>query len=156
MKVFVAVFVFLAHFLGGGFASAQEGITIRDPWVRAAPPSVQVLAGYMVIENASGHGKTMVGARSPTFQRVEFHETLHQNGMATMVARDSLVIAAGGKVALEPGGYHMMLIAPQKAIRAGDTIPLFFRFSDGTEVKAQAVVRSGTDNSMKHGGHAAH
>lgn len=119
-------------------------IEVQDAWVREAPPNMQTLAAYMVIRNTGTTGKTVVGASSPLFAKVEFHETIQQGGMATMIARDSLVIDAGGQVALKPGGYHMMLIAPQgpKPLRAGDRVPLALRMSDGSQWMGEAEVRA--------------
>ena len=119
-------------------------IEVQDAWVNEAPPNMQTLAAYMVIRNTGPTGKTVVGASSPLFAKVEFHETIQQGGMATMIARDSLVIDAGGHVALKPGGYHMMLIAPQgpKPLRAGDKVPLALRMSDGSEWVGEAQVRT--------------
>lgn len=136
------------------------GVEVLDPWVREGPPSMQVLAGYMVIRNTGHVGKTLVGASSPLFAKVEFHETLHQGHMATMVSRDSLVIDAGSQVQLKPNGYHMMLIAPQgpKPLRAGDKVPLALNFSDGSQLAFQAVVRRGAQpGKMTHpAGHMHH
>ncbi len=126
------------------------GIQVEGAWVRAAPPTVQVLAGYMTIKNTGKVGKTVIGAHSPQFAKVEFHETLMRNGMATMVARDSLVIDAGNQVVLAPGGYHMMLIAPQRMIRAGDTLDLTLHFSDRTAMAVKLEVRKGSGMAMDH------
>ena len=127
------------------------GIQVEGAWVRAAPPTVQVLAAYMTIKNTGSVGKTIVGANSPQFAKVEFHETLLRNGMASMVARDSLVVDSGGQVVLAPGGYHMMLIAPQRMIRTGDKLSLTINFSDGTSHNFNADVRKGSGKAMDHG-----
>jgi periplasmic copper chaperone A len=127
-----------------------DGIKVEGAWVRAAPPSVKVLAAYMTIKNDGDNGKTIVGAHSPQFAKVEFHESLTRNGMATMVARDSLVISAGSEVVLKPGGYHMMLIGPQRMIRPGDKISLNLLFSDRTSHEIIANVRKGHGKAMDH------
>ncbi len=127
-------------------------IEIGDPWVREAPPTLQTSAAYMVIRNTGTVGKTVVGASSPLFARVEFHETMQQENMATMVGRDSLVIDAGGQVVLKPGGYHMMLIGPQgnKPLHAGDRVPLMLYLSDGAQVAVDAEVRVAPPERMGH------
>ncbi|MBF0182950.1 MAG: copper chaperone PCu(A)C [Magnetococcales bacterium] len=118
-------------------------LAVQDAWVRAIPPNMQTTAAYMVLRNAGTSGKTVVGAASPLFARVEFHETVQQGGVAAMMARDSLVIDAGGQVTLKPGGYHMMLIGLQgKPLQAGDKVPLKLRLSDGSEVAINADVRA--------------
>ncbi|MBF0358344.1 MAG: copper chaperone PCu(A)C [Magnetococcales bacterium] len=127
-----------------------DGIKVEEAWVRAAPPSVKVLAAYMTIKNDGDTGKTIIGAHSPQFAKVEFHESLNLNGMATMIARDSLVIGAGSEVALKPGGYHMMLIGSQRMIHPGDKISLTLLFSDRTSHEVIANVRKGHGKAMDH------
>ena len=120
------------------------GLVAQDPWVREGPPSMQTLAAYMTIRNTGLQAQTVVGASSPLFAKVEFHESLQQGNLVTMVARDSLRIEAGGQIVLAPGGYHMMLIAPQgnKALRAGDKIPLLLHLSDGSQWAVEAEMRA--------------
>ncbi len=133
-------------------------LAIQDPWVRAIPPNMQTTAAYMVIRNAGTAGKTVVGAASPLFARVEFHETVQKNGVAGMVARDSLVIDAGGQVTLKPGGYHMMLIGLQgQPLQAGSKVPVMLQLSDGTQETVMAEVRAApaaaTQEHQHHHGH---
>ena len=40
-----------------------------------------------------------------------------------------LTVPAHGALTLAPGGYHLLLIAPQRAFRPGESIPLDLRFS---------------------------
>lgn len=137
-------------------AWAGNALKIDDAWVRAAPPTVQALAGYMTITNEGPTGKTIDGAYSPQFAKVEFHETLIRNGMATMVARDSLVIGQGSRIVLKPGGYHMMLIAPQRLIREGDKINLVVHFSDQTTQTIVLDVRKGSSRSSSNNSNMMH
>ena len=145
------LFVFSALLLFSPPLLAAD-IVVLDPWVREAPPAMQVHAAYMVIQNKGPVGKTIIGAVSPAYAKVEFHETLHQNGMATMVARDSLVVDSGSQVVLKPGGYHMMLIAPQgpHPVKAGSVIPIELRFSDGSKLMVEAAVRAGQPGAPMH------
>ncbi len=158
MKKPVFFLLALAGLLLTGANAFAGGIQILDPWVREAPPMVQVHAGYMTIRNTGTVGKTLIGAVSPAYSKVEFHETLHKNGVASMVARDSLVIDSGSQVVLKPGGYHMMLIAPTgpHPIKSGSLIPLELRFSDGSMVRVEAKVRKGEPGSPVHPGGMNH
>jgi periplasmic copper chaperone A len=146
-------FAFLTFALLFGLVSMPalaSGIQVEGAWIRAAPPSVKILAAYMTIKNSSNTSKTVVGAHSPQFAKVEFHESLIRNGMATMIARDSLAISAGGEVVLSPGGYHMMLIGPQRMIKKGDKIAINLHFSDGSSHKVIANVMKTKGKTMDH------
>jgi copper(I)-binding protein len=129
-------------------------LEVRDAWVAESPPTVQVSAAYMIIRNAGTTGRTVVGASSPLFAKVEFHESVQRGGMVSMVARDSLVVDAGGQVVLKPGGYHMMLIAPSRPLRAGEKVPLLLHLSDGAKVTVEAEVRAAKGSGHSH--HHAH
>ncbi|MBF0194936.1 MAG: copper chaperone PCu(A)C, partial [Magnetococcales bacterium] len=146
-------FVLLTFALFFGLVSVPAfagGIQVEGAWIRAAPPSVKVLAAYMTIKNSGSISKTVVGAHSPQFAKVEFHESLIRNGMATMIARDSLALSPGGEVILSPGGYHMMLIGPQRIIRKGDKIAIIMHFSDGSNYKVIANVMKSKGKAMDH------
>ena len=154
----VMVFLSVLAWILPATPSLALDVTVLNPWIREAPPSVQTMAAYMVIRNNGTVGKTVTGANSPLFARVEFHETVHHGNMATMIARDSLVIDAGGQVSLKPNGYHMMLIAPKtpRPLRAGDKVPLALYFSDGSQVIIEAEVRKGQPGMPHNGGHGHH
>ncbi|WP_130472247.1 copper chaperone PCu(A)C [Candidatus Magnetaquicoccus inordinatus] len=144
-------------FSGFPMFSWAGDLSIQDAWVRATPPNMQTTAAYMVIRNTGKAGKTVVGAASPMFARVEFHETVQQGGVAGMVARDSLVIDAGGQVALKPGGYHMMLIGLRgKALQAGDKVPLMLQLSDGSQETVSADVRAAPSAAAQEHQHHKH
>ncbi|MEO5350015.1 MAG: copper chaperone PCu(A)C [Magnetococcus sp. YQC-3] len=136
--------------------AAAGDLEVRDAWVAESPPTVQVSAAYMIIRNAGTTGRTVVGASSPLFAKVEFHESVQRGGMVSMVARDSLVVDAGGQVVLKPGGYHMMLIAPPRPLRVGEKVPLVLHLSDGAKVTVEAEVRAAKGSSGEHSHHHAH
>lgn len=105
-------------------AVVQEcpGLRVDDPWVREAPPGVAVQAGYMTLNNQGTQELILTEAASPEFGKVEFHRMWFEGERMRMEPQDSLVIPAGGTLALEPGGYHLMLFRPDQRLRAGDTV----------------------------------
>ena len=50
-------------------------------------------------------------------------------------------VPAGGEAALQPGGYHLMLMSPRHAIQVGDTVTLVLHFSDDRELTVPAIVQ---------------
>ncbi len=137
--------------VGAPCSAGGPDLTVADPWVREGPPNARVLAGYMVITNPSDRPETIVGASSPAFESIEIHRTVLEAGVARMVEQPRLLVPAGDQLALEPGGYHLMLMGAKRTLRAGDTVTVFLNLDGGREVSVEAAVRKGDD-----GGHAHH
>jgi len=123
--------------------SAELPITIEVAWVREGPPVAKVLAGYMTVNNRSGTRLSLRSARSENFDRVEFHRSMIVDGVARMKRQTRIEIPAGGQVIFEPGGQHLMLIDPVKALKSGDTVELTLVLEDGREINIAVAVRSG-------------
>jgi copper(I)-binding protein len=108
--------------LASGPALACGDLVISDAWVRAAPPTASVMAGYLTLGNGSQEPVTLTAVASPSFERVEMHDMTHENGVMRMRKLDQIEIAAGAKAELAPGGRHLMLIQPKGAFAVGDEI----------------------------------
>jgi copper(I)-binding protein len=76
---------------------------------------------------------------------VEIHETTTDaSGMSGMHQIPRLEIAAGERVELKPGGYHLMLMqVAEGAIEVGKTIELELTFEKLGKVVVEAEVRAG-------------
>ncbi|MBF0421531.1 MAG: copper chaperone PCu(A)C [Magnetococcales bacterium] len=135
-------------------AYADESVRIINPWVMAAPPTVQTLAAYMDIQNDAKVDMTLVQIQSPKFAKVEIHESTHTHDMAAMVPHKDLPIPSGKKVSLKPGGLHLMLINPQLAIREGDSVPLSLTFNDGIRLDVQAMVKKADGDAAESHQHS--
>jgi copper(I)-binding protein len=117
-----------------GAIHADKLITIDDAWIAEAPPTARVMVGYMTIKNSSTQAIDIIKASSSMYSSIEFHETVHREGMARMLRHDSLNIPANGSVQLKPGGKHLMLFNPEKALKAGDTVAITFITKDKTSM----------------------
>ena len=61
--------------------------------------------------------------------------------MVMMRPVGEIVVPAGGKAELKPGGYHLMLFDLKRALRTGQSIPLVLTFRDAGKVSVTATVR---------------
>nr|WP_320009864.1 copper chaperone PCu(A)C [uncultured Desulfobulbus sp.] len=116
-------------------------ILIHDPWIREAPPRARVCAAYMVFENTGTKMVKLLEVTSPDFGSVEIHKSFRQQGKMHMMAIDSLAVAAGEKVILQPGGFHLMLFDPNKPMVVGTSCMLRFRFADAADVVISVQVQ---------------
>jgi len=60
----------------------------------------------------------------------------------TMRPVDAIPIPARGEQALRPGGYHLMLMEPTRALAVGDVVTLTLRFRSGRTVTVEVPVRA--------------
>jgi hypothetical protein len=140
--------------LAGTLAQA-ETLNVSDAWVRQGPPTAQVLGAYMTLANPGAQEIAITSASSPQFETVEIHRTEIVDGMARMIPQERLAIPAGGRVALEPGGLHLMLINAKQPLAADATVRIELRLEGGGSVTVAAPVRAdaGMHDGMDHSHH---
>ena len=136
--------LFIALLLWSGLvavAFADGNLVVTGAWVRTAPPNAPVLAGYMIMENRSSSGKSLVSVTSPAFGDVMMHRTDHADGVVHMTHLEQVDIPAHGKLVFQPDGHHLMLMQPRRPLRAGDRIPMELQFADGSRLTVSFTVR---------------
>jgi hypothetical protein len=115
-------------------------VTVRDGWVRPAPPVAQVRAGYLVLVNPGEKEIVIDRVDSKDFGAVEIHEMVDDGGVMRMRRVDKLRVPAKGEVALRPGGLHLMLFRPVRELAAGEKVGLRLR-GVGFELETSLVVK---------------
>ncbi len=125
----------------GGAAGEEAGITVRDAWVREAPPGAAMMAGYMALRNNSSRAQILVGARSADFAAVMIHRTTIKNDMAGMQHTPQIELAPNENLLFAPGGYHLMLMNPKRPMRAGDRVGISLEFRGGLVLPVAFAVR---------------
>ena len=111
--------------------AAQSQINVSHAWVQEAPPSAEVLAGYMDLQNQSPQSQVLLRARSADFKSVMLHQTVTKGGMTHMNHSPQIEIKAGSTLQFSPGGYHLMLMNPKKPLRQGDQVQITLEFQSG-------------------------
>ena len=96
--------------------AAESKINISHAWVQEAPPSAEVLAGYMDLQNQSPQAQVLLGAHSADFKSVMLHQTVTKRGMTHMNHSPQIELKAGSTLQFSPGGYHLMLMNPKKPL----------------------------------------
>ena len=105
-------------------------LIFNDLTVYAPRAGNRVTAGFTNITNNSPDTITINSISSPQFNVVEIHETIMNNGIASMIKINTLTILEKQSVSLKPGGKHLMLIDPVKRISEGEEIRLIFELSN--------------------------
>ncbi len=110
---------------------SDDAVMIMAPWVRAAPPTARVMAGYVTLHNQSDQLQRLTRVSSPMFERVEIHESYLEGGVSKMRALSTIDIPAGEMVTFEPNGLHLMLIGPTVGAKSASHIEMTFTFETG-------------------------
>lgn len=134
-------------------ALASESLVIEDLWLRESVPGSENGAGFGVFANHSDEDIVIVGVDSDAARRIEIHQHVAKDGEMQMEEIEALPVAAGEKVTLQPGGYHIMLFGLAQSLATGDSYMVTLYLSNGEQVEAEAQVRSlmhGKDNSHEH------
>ena len=121
--------------------SADENITVQNAWIREAPPGIKIMAGYLEIENLSDKTLALMSAESTEFERIEFHLSQTEDGVARMQQQDEIMIAPNTTFSFAPGGYHLMLINNTVPMREGELASIKLTFADHETLMFDAMVK---------------
>ncbi|NUS37643.1 MAG: copper chaperone PCu(A)C [Lysobacter sp.] len=118
---------------------------VRDGWIRLVPgDDMPMDAGYATIDNPCDVAVVVTAATSKAYADVSLHESTLESGMSRMRPVPELRIAAHGQAMLEPGGLHLMLMAPHARPKVGDRVAIQVRLQDGRRVDGDFDVRAMT------------
>jgi hypothetical protein len=122
-------------------AAADSTLQVEDAWVREAPPNAHMMAAYMTLKNTGSGDAVLTQVDSPAFGHVMLHKSEVVDGVARMIHQDEIIIPAQGSVELQPGGFHLMMPAPEKRLVEGDRVDFILTFSNDDTIRVQADVR---------------
>lgn len=116
-------------------ASAAGRLGVFDAWIRAAPPGVDMVAGYATLKNTSDEPIVILTVQSDVYRMASLHQTVIQEGVSRMRELHRLKIAPGETLQLAPGGMHLMLMQPRHDVAVGEKVAVRFMLLDGTRVE---------------------
>jgi periplasmic copper chaperone A len=122
-------------------ATEEAGVSVRDAWVREAPPGVSTMAGYMVLQNKTSRPQVLVAASSSGFETVMIHRSIAKQGMTGMEHTPQIELLPNASLLFAPGGYHLMLLNPKRRLHAGDRVEIVLEFRGGLVVPIAYEVR---------------
>ncbi len=134
-KILAVSILFISGFINPLYAEEyadEANLSINNAWISEAPPVSKVMVAYMTISNTSNEAIDITKAESELYSSIEFHETIHEDGMARMVRHSELTIPANGSIQLKRGGKHFMLFNPTKHLTAGDTVNIRLTTNNNT------------------------
>lgn len=142
--------------------TAHSTIQVSTAWSRELPPTAAVGAAFLSVENHSDQPDRLISANSSIADITELHAHIHEGDVMRMVKVETIEVPAHGKLTLEPGGYHVMLIDLKKPLVAGEQLPLTLQFEHGgqvdviVDIKSSDAGTSAEHHEMDHSKHANH
>ncbi len=121
--------------------SEEAGVSVRNAWIREAPPGAATMAGYMELRNITSRPQVLVAASSSGFESLMIHRTIVKDGMAGMVHVSQIELTPNASLIFAPGGYHLMLMNPKRTLRAGDRVVINLEFRGGLVLPVAFEVR---------------
>ena len=130
-------------------------LRIEQAWARATPPGVQVGAAYAAISN-DGAADRLIDVESTVSERVEMHRTSQREGRMQMRPMAALDVPAGGRVAFEPSGSHLMLVNLKQPLREDTLLSMTFVFEKAGRITVQVPVAPIGSTQATTSNHAHH
>jgi periplasmic copper chaperone A len=124
----------------------EPDIKVQGAWMRAVPPAVSETAVYLTIINLGSTTYQLVGAKTSIADSIDPMITTksgpggayQRSGMEVVT---SLEVPAGGKLELEPGGNHLMVMGLKKHPLEGEKIDITIRLEPGDrEIRLEVPV----------------
>ena len=114
--------------------SAQQlPLKVEGAWIQAVPDVSSATAAYLTLANLGTTPLELIGARTTIAERLEpMITTTVKSGMMGMEQVPSLPIPAGGKLVLQPGGNHLMIMELKQHPSPGDKVKITLLINPGT------------------------
>lgn len=127
----------------GPAGAVQGALRISGAWVREPVPGNSTTAAYATLENTVPTEVQIVSVSADVAGAVELHSMARTGDMMKMSPVKYVAVPANGRVALEPGGLHLMLFHLERTLKDGESVRLTFTTGTGDTVHALASVKKG-------------
>lgn len=148
----LVVFGLAAHALDAKIGD----LTISGGWARESIGPARTAAAYLELHNHGSDPISITGAASPTARSVALHQTIKDGDVMRMRPVTALELAPGERIALEPGGRHLMFMGLKEPFREGMSIDVTLFLSDGRAVQVAMPVRPIGGHDHQGSGHTEH
>lgn len=138
-------------------------LVIEHPHIPATVKSAPVAAGYLIIKNNGPEADRLLGVSAGFSAKQQLHTmTMVEGVMRMRPLKDGVEIPAGGEVALEKGGNHLMFMKLSEQMQIGEMRDVTLVFEKAGEVKIDMMVIDPVDlednedhsSHNNHGGHS--
>ena len=116
------------------------GMSLRNAWSKATIGASRPASFYVEIANNGASDDALIAIMTPAADKPMLHQTVIQDGLATMPHVEAVDVPAGETVSLSPGGYHGMLMELTTALSEGQTFPVTLTFEQAGAIEIDTQV----------------
>jgi periplasmic copper chaperone A len=117
-----------------------QNVSVQSAWARATVQGQKATGAFMTLTAKTD--TKLVGVSTSVAGVAEVHEMKMDNNVMQMRALpDGLALPAGKAVALQPGGFHVMLMDLKLPLQKDTTIPLTLRFKDAKGMESNLEIK---------------
>lgn len=139
--------------MAGMTATTVGTLEISGGFARATLPNQPAGGGYMTITNSGTEDDRLIAVATEIAGMAEVHEMRMDGDVMRMrEVAGGLVIPAGETVVLEPGGYHLMLMALNQPLIEGESFAVTLIFEKAGTVEVMLEVGARDAKGHMHGG----
>jgi copper(I)-binding protein len=120
---------------------AKAAPTVSNGWIRLLPADLPA-AGYFDLHNGGDKTISLTGASSPACGMLMLHKSEKVGGMMHMEDVASVDVAPRATLKFAPGGYHLMCMKPNPALKPSAHVAVTLVFSNGAKVTSEFAVRN--------------
>ena len=164
-KLFLSTGIALSLVLNVGAVAAKDvkvgSLKIEHGYAMETRPGQPNGGAFIEVENRGKRVERLLSVSFPktVSERGELHTMKHEDGKMIMREVPKFEIPAGGKLKLQPGGDHLMLIGIKEPLKAGSTVKATLQFENAGKVEVDLAVKARGDikkhghDENHHGGH---
>jgi copper(I)-binding protein len=135
------VFLLLLAGCQGSGSPGTPSIHLEGAWARAMPAGGNS-AVYLTLENKGSGDDRLLGGEVEGVAALEIHESRMEGDVMRMRQVEAVELSPGGRVSLQPGGLHLMLLGLSRPLEVGDTLTMTLRFQLSEPLVVSVPVRS--------------
>lgn len=119
----------------------HSDLRLERGWAKAGSGSMT--GAFGILRNEGDVAVRVSSATSPAAARVELHDTVKsaEGQMQMQQAPDGFRVPSGGRLALEPGGRHVMLMGLKGPLEVGTTVEVTLTTAEGKALTVDLPVR---------------
>jgi len=119
-----------------------SGVEVSDAWARASAGVQNAGAVYMAISAGEADRLVAASVAPEVAAMAQVHETsMNEDGAMMMGQVSAIDVPSEGSVALEPGGFHIMLMELVEPLTDGATFEMELTFENAGAITVEVEVR---------------